>query len=355
MRLRPDDDVLELTVLGRGIGECVVVHMGHQSWLIVDTFVSATPPKNPVAIDYLATMDVDPAEVSAIVITHYDADHYRGVDRLFDMCRNARLCTTAATDSDLFRRLGDLDRGDSFARSIVGTIETAKRRFEDGSGHRVLGPTQQPFLMPHGRLMAIAPVDAAVTESMDNLRRLLEDPTGEPVEAVLKEYLKKRNLCSIALHGEVGSDSFLLCGDVLNDATFGWQAVVGAPDAGALQRSSYVKVAHHGSHTGHDEQMWDTLVVPGAAHLVVAPFAGGSPIPKADDIRRLCRLGASVHQAGISEVEARLTPASILLRKSGSVGRVSARKRIGSGDWTFDHYVPGWQHDCDAVSLQPPP
>lgn len=62
-----------------GYGECVVVHVGENQWLIVD---SCRNPRtgNPIASDYLESLGLEfSAVVRLIVATHWHDDHMEGL------------------------------------------------------------------------------------------------------------------------------------------------------------------------------------------------------------------------------------------------------------------------------------
>ena len=74
----PCTDEVELTLLGPGYGESVVVHIGQGRWVIVDSCI--TDAREPQALDYLLSIGVDPAAaVTLIVATHWHDDHIRGM------------------------------------------------------------------------------------------------------------------------------------------------------------------------------------------------------------------------------------------------------------------------------------
>ena len=98
----PDPDELEVTLLGRGVGESCVVHLGGDRWLIVDSFKSGG---QAAALSYLASIGVDYKRVEHVVVTHFHADHYRGIDQIIDSCSQAMLHITDALLADDFVKL----------------------------------------------------------------------------------------------------------------------------------------------------------------------------------------------------------------------------------------------------------
>jgi phosphoribosyl 1,2-cyclic phosphodiesterase len=121
---RPDLDEVEVTIFGRGVGECIVMHIGGD-WIVIDSHLDR---RRPVALCYLLDLEVDLSEVKALVVTHFHSDHYWGIDRLHDACTNARLMVTEALQAEEFERLYGDDDEEPFLGMIPMTIRRARRR-----------------------------------------------------------------------------------------------------------------------------------------------------------------------------------------------------------------------------------
>ncbi|MFG0334253.1 MAG: MBL fold metallo-hydrolase, partial [Maioricimonas sp. JB049] len=92
-------------MFGPGVGECVVVHLGAGQWMVVDSCLNDSG-KEPVALEYLRTLDVDVArQVVLLVLTHFHDDHIRGAARLFREAESARFVCSAALDCREFFQL----------------------------------------------------------------------------------------------------------------------------------------------------------------------------------------------------------------------------------------------------------
>lgn len=71
----PASDEIEITVLGKGVGESVIVHAGEGGWVIIDSFVEPGSEK-AAPLAYLDSIGVDVAEaVRSVVLSHLHADH----------------------------------------------------------------------------------------------------------------------------------------------------------------------------------------------------------------------------------------------------------------------------------------
>ena len=79
----PSKDEVEVTLLGPGYGESIVVHFGQGEWIIVDSCINDA--REPQALEYLRAIGVEPDEaVSLIVATHWHDDHIRGMAKVVE-------------------------------------------------------------------------------------------------------------------------------------------------------------------------------------------------------------------------------------------------------------------------------
>ena len=87
----PGQGDLEITLLGPGYGESVVLHVGGGVWVVVDSCLNANG--SPQALRYLQSIGIDPATaVDLIVATHWHDDHIRGIAELVKACKKATFC-----------------------------------------------------------------------------------------------------------------------------------------------------------------------------------------------------------------------------------------------------------------------
>ena len=56
-RVPPNDDEIEITIFGRGFGECIVLCCKNQNFIIIDSFINPST-KKPIAIDYLNSLNL---------------------------------------------------------------------------------------------------------------------------------------------------------------------------------------------------------------------------------------------------------------------------------------------------------
>ena len=84
----PSNDEVEISVLGPGYGEAIVVHVGDGKWIVTDSCIF---PNETIAapIQYLDALGVAPEQVEILVCSHWDDDHIRGFSQLVKSYANA--------------------------------------------------------------------------------------------------------------------------------------------------------------------------------------------------------------------------------------------------------------------------
>ncbi len=104
MKSPPAPDEFEVTVIGPSYGEAVLVHVGDQRWIIVDSTLRSGKSE-PSSIEYLRSIGVVPEEcVRLIVVTHWHDDHIRGISETVKICKQAGICIPSAFVQLEFRR-----------------------------------------------------------------------------------------------------------------------------------------------------------------------------------------------------------------------------------------------------------
>lgn len=119
-RIRPQQHEVEVSVFGTGFGESIVVHLGLDRWVVVDSCRNPNS-KKPVALEYLGEMGVDvPESLLLVVATHWDDDHIGGLAEVFAFAKNAVFACPATVNEDEFKH-------------ILATV-TGTRQLYNGSG-----------------------------------------------------------------------------------------------------------------------------------------------------------------------------------------------------------------------------
>lgn len=288
----PDDDELEIALFGPGKGECVVVHMGGGEWMVMDSCIGQD--REPAASTYLQSIGVDLAGVKLLVVSHWHDDHVGGLARLVETMPGAGLVCPGALAPDEFLQLvsaADLRpmvKATSGVHEFRRVIETLDHRnqpprfaIQDRILHRRLGSL--PCVV-----QALSPSDASNREGFEHIRALL----GEQGQAErLTVPRPERNPAAVVVWVDVAGVCILLSSDleVSRDPRKGWTAVLSAP-ARPTADAEVIKVSHHGSVNGHDDEVWRSLVKPSPQAVLTPYLSGSTPLPRPTDIERITGL-----------------------------------------------------------------
>lgn len=336
----PTDDEIELTVLGRGYGECCVLHTGSGRWVIVDSYNYEVPQRDsdtgrarviPVARWYLDRLGVPTDNVAMLVCTHFHRDHYLGVLALHDYYTRSRLVVTGALQSERFHQLF-VDSSDEEFQELSEVMKLAKRRTLDGvtpelrywhvdCGH--------PF--GAGRLTAMSPTQAAMNSAYERIAALIDAGDRAALDqAINSKSLDDENVCSVVLHFVMHDCCVLLGADLPNNPReYGWSAVLSEPAHADLARAHLVKVPHHGSVGADNPLLWEQLSV-SAPVIAVTPY-WPSGLPRPADIERLQTRG-DLYQAAPSR-KAVVDEMGNVIPGSAATGIVQARKSPTEESW----------------------
>jgi hypothetical protein len=308
--------------------------------------------------------------VDLIVASHWHADHVRGLGRLVDRCRSASFSCAQAMVGEEFivfaeemasasastdgAKLADFREAIRHLRDRGATIRWAQ-------GNKLLkawNPSGAIPNVPRCVVTALSPSDLEYTAFIAEVAAARPMPTRPKRAAVAIS----PNLVSIVLHVQFGDLSVLLGADmeVHHDPLRGWTAAIAAGYEAGLAPAHLLKVPHHGSVTGHHEELWTRLLSPRPV-AVVTPFnklPDARKLPKAADVVRLTDLTSRLYQTAPAirttsrgreaAVERGLRDNNIVLRDAAQpLGMVRCRWRSLTG-WSEEVFPP-------ATLLTPPP
>ena len=353
LRRKPSNDEIEITLFGKGVGECIVMHLGFGRYVTIDSFVNSET-KNPIALDYLESLGVSAKSIDYIIVTHWHKDHVLGIAKLAnEVSSTARFVMPAIINDECFVNFLEINRQQLNSQSPVAEFCSALKIIEERDLKIVLA-TKDRLLMQQEvtgasasneciSLYALSPNDTQLFRYQTYMKQLVVEQTKRPSYTSLTE-----NEISIALWLDFVNDRALLGGDLEKD---GWKEIV---DNKILSgKASLFKVPHHGSPTGYLDEVWKKLLVslPVALLSVYAP----SGLPADDDVQRVKEQSKGVFVAG-SRAKVLSRPeffkklrscSSVELRSLDTpIGIVRARKPVNStDDWVIECFghVQRWQ------------
>jgi hypothetical protein len=264
----PAPNVLEVSILGPGFGETVLLHLGAGRWVIVDSCIDRSSGR-PAALAYLDSIGVTCSSVELVVATHWHADHIRGFSSIVSECCQAQVCCSSALNSHEFMAIANL-YAELPIRLKAGPTEL-QQAFEvvierrGGPGYKPLRWLRSDMEVLAGsiqicgreiplRMTALSPSDEMITRAHEEMAQHLNICKKSAQLGLIEP--GNPNHISVALHVEVGGRRILLGSDLeeTGDPLVGWSAVlssVGCP----RETSETFKVSHHGSISGHAESV----------------------------------------------------------------------------------------------------
>ena len=217
----PALDQIELTLFGPGFGECAVVHVGGNHWMILDSCWSSN--KTPVALNYLTRSGLDPAScVDLIVATHWHDDHIRGLAAVLRACPNAVFSCSAALSTQEFASMvlafdrQRMARAGSGVREINSVFSLLQDRPAQPPRHASASKTLLQIdagAAGHNRSIrstALSPSDHEYMLAVAALGKLMPKVGQTQYRCPPQE----PNLMSVAIHVEIGETSILLGADL---------------------------------------------------------------------------------------------------------------------------------------------
>ena len=345
MHTPPSVDELEVSLFGSGYGECVLIHIGNENWVIVDSCLN--PDSNPTALAYLRELGFDPSRaVCLIVATHWHDDHIRGMGELVEACGSATFCCASALGKeDFLSILGALENrpatpGGSGARelyrvfsSLEGRSATCKHAIAD----RLI------FNQDDCEIWSLSPSDSMFRRFLHQMSDLLPE-TGQPKRRISSF---QPNDAAVVLLIKVNETVMLLGADLERK---GWLEIIDDAEQSGF-RASMFKVPHHGSKTAHEVRVWEEMLDRQPIAALTPWRRGGRELPTKDDAKRILEFTSEAYATALprdlmrrpshsrsNAVERTIRETGASIRAVGLPrGMLRLRKRAGSqGDWNVE-------------------
>ena len=342
----PGQREFELTLLGPGYGESIVLHVGDGVWILVDSCLDEHGM--PRALRYLESIGLDPARaVALIVATHWHDDHIRGMARLVEACGRAAFCCAGALCQEEFlaavRALENrhLSVNGSGLREIYSVFTRLR---EEASNPTFAYADRRIFDRGGCEIWSLSPGDASFRSFLESIGQLL------PGAGQAKNRIRSLspNEVAVALWIKVGDVAVLLGSDLEKQ---GWIEILESTARPAGKASAF-KVPHHGSKSAHAQGVWSRMLDPEPFAVLTPWHRGGRALPSKDDVRRIlsntpnayatASIGASprVRARTNKTVDRTIRESGISLRSlPASSGAIRLRRPCGSGvQWSVEKF-----------------
>jgi len=295
---KPQPDELEVSIFGSHFGECIVVHLPNGKWMIVDSCITPET-KEPIALSYLNKIGVNISnDVQLIVITHWHDDHIKGISRLVSACHSASVCFSAAMVRKEFLTLMAGFSGEyslvpdhtSGTKEMANTIKELKNRISSRStGSNYMTPVIAGRILLEDStdsitIRSLSPSDKSYHQAIACFSSLIPRDNAERITLPSP----KENHLSIVLWVSCNNATVLLGSDLeeVDDEETGWRAIINSsvrPEG----KAHLFKIPHHGSKTGHSDDVWNMMVEEDPLCLVTENTRGSYSIPTPEDIARI--------------------------------------------------------------------
>ena len=293
----PAADELEISIIGPGRGECVLLHLGNNAWCIIDSCIGRDS-QEPVALEYLKTLNNDVLQgVRLVIASHWHDDHIRGLARTLKETPNASFACSSALQSEHFQKLVSIADvpilGSSGVTEFNSIYDVILERQTQGRPRELVTPLYAVqnrrllFLPAPGRpfpvsVIALSPSDLTHTLALQQIAQLLPQVGDRPRRIIPQD----PNHTSVAIWVEAGPRNILLGADLTHTgrAGEGWMAVVESHQQ--ENTAGIFKVPHHGSDNGDYPGIWASLLTPNPV-AVVTPFTAKVRLPRQSDLDRL--------------------------------------------------------------------
>lgn len=292
----PEPNELEISVFGRGIGECVVGHIGGGDWIVVDSCIGEG---GPVALQYLSRLGVDVGKVvKLVVVSHWHDDHSAGISDVISAAETADVAFAQALTTKEFVTVvkaysrDPLLPGSSGVDEMDRTYDVLRQRKRSGEvrsisiGPRFTGADRRILQRTAGtfqpvEIWSLSPSDAAAQLFLHEIAEW-----GRPAKTAKRRLVSQDpNTLASVIWIDFNGRKVLLGSDLetSRNPSLGWLAIVNSSTR-PQGRAPIFKVPHHGSQTGHESRIWTDLVQQPISLLT--PY-NSSQLPRATDATRI--------------------------------------------------------------------
>ncbi len=282
----PAEDELEVSVFGKGVGECIVAHVGSGEWIIIDSF---NFDQVPVGKIYLDSLGVPPESVKKLIVTHWHNDHICGISELANYYCYSDICLPLALENAAFYELllrasSPFERMDTSAlREFDKMMKSFKSQAERDKRICYVGHAQT---LHFGNVEKVSvrtwsPSSASISKCL----KVMSADLGKSMQTCTKAM--DPNEISIVTSIDDQVTGFLLGGDleVSKNPNMGWSHILGASVQPIL--SGVFKVPHHGSDTAYEPRVYQNLLASNPISVLTRYWTGRRPRPDEDDIKTL--------------------------------------------------------------------
>ena len=318
--------------------------------------------KQVVPLMYLEQLSVDVSrQVRLIVASHWDDDHVRGLDKMYDSAERAEVAFSEALMSEEFFTLLQAEQRTLTKSRTVKTMDSvlrildARRSSTTGLPEPKLAKAYTPLWtrlpakgQPACSVVALSPSNTSVIDALAQIGSSIQK-----AHKIKRRTRITRNRATVALWITVGDSHVLLGGDLEttgNPAT-GWTAILNSP-LRPPHRASVFKVPHHGSVDSYEARVWGEMLTERASAILAPHVKGDNALPTTEGRMLICGhtdlayiTAPPAHPAARTRHGAlgKMVDQTVrtIREAEGLPGQTRLRQPItATDDWRVEHFFP---------------
>ena len=281
--------IVEVSIFGGGVGECIVVKFEEESWMVIDSCRDSVS-KRPIALKYFEERGIDYKScVKYIMATHWHDDHINGIADLVQECPSAKFIASLALNKDEFYSLVLTNENhERILKEKTSGVREFYRVFNFLKSHncieRLIWAKCDQLIerMRDIEIRTLSPSNKEITLAMQRITQFL--PRVKTSLKVIPE--RGPNHTAVVTLIKIADLKLLFGADLeeTSDPNCGWSAIVSNSNS-LEQEIRLIKVPHHGSRNAHNDVLWENHLLKDGVALVT-PYSR-SRLPRNDDIDRI--------------------------------------------------------------------
>lgn len=268
----------EITVIGANrYGESVVIHMGNNEWVIIDSCVNPNDKDTPLPLAYLQTIGVDPDKIKLVICTHWHDDHIIGLSRILKSAINAEFCIARASDREKFLAFIAMNAEKTLNSSTQEFAKCFQILIDRNRYYKEAIEDRPIYTKDDVSIICLSPSDYTLQNFDLEIQELFLS-YGSPTKRLPYDSPNSR---SIATFIKLGNHRAILGADleVGKNPQSGWLKVL--KNITTIDRkSSLLKISHHGSENGYHPDIWSDLLVVNPVAKITPWSLGGMYLPR---------------------------------------------------------------------------
>lgn len=345
----PSKDEIEVSLFGPGYGESILLHLGNGDWIAVDSCIDPKDASS-VPLRYLKSLGVDlSSQIKMIIATHWHDDHIRGIAELLHVCNSAKFgLATVFTKEDFIQFAtansssdpSPLGRTTTEIMSVVQLLKSRKQKPVFLTADRKIYSTAFSQSTIDASVFSLSPTDDVMNKFL--LKVAAAIPAAKTPQRRSGDL--KPNEVSAVILINLPNGAVLLGADLEESHGKAWTKIL--QNSVCLdQKATIFKIPHHGSKTGHCDDVWNNLLSRNVI-AILAPWNKGRKLPSRADINRILSLTSEAYSTADPnavapirrdpQVKRSLDNMGIRLRLAQPrPGHIRLRRKAGEVNWSI--------------------